>query len=149
MFDSFEGMPKQSSLDGVQKTVRHKSKKASDLSEGYCLGTFEEVEELLFNKLSLDRAKVSMVKGWFQDSLPKSREKIGEIAVLRLDGDWYESTKCCLENLYGNVVPNGYVIIDDYQLVGCKQAVDEFLMNRQVQMTIEVDGTNRRGYWSK
>jgi choline dehydrogenase-like flavoprotein len=54
-----------------------------------------------------------------------------KIAVLRLDTDWYESTRFELDNFYDKVVPGGYVIIDDYgHWKGCKQAVDEFLATR-------------------
>lgn len=148
LLDSFEGLPEQTDEDGVQKPIRHKGREANDLAEGYCLGTLEAVEHLLFHKLGLNYQDITMIKGWFQDTLPFSRDLIGGIAVLRLDGDWYESTKCCFENLYGNVVSGGYVIIDDYQLAGCKLAVDEFIASRglDVQMTFDVNG---RGYWIK
>lgn len=146
LFDSFEGLPRQSDKDGVQKQVRHKGREANDLAEGYCLGTFDKVSSLLYKKLGLDPLKVIMVKGWFQDSLPMVR--VGKIAVLRLDGDWYESTKCCLENLYDNVVTGGYLIIDDYQLQGCRFAVDEFQSSRgfKAYMTFDANG---RAYWRK
>jgi O-methyltransferase/8-demethyl-8-(2,3-dimethoxy-alpha-L-rhamnosyl)tetracenomycin-C 4'-O-methyltransferase len=48
------------------------------------------------------------------------------IAVLRLDGDLYESTKVCLEHLYPLVSVGGWVIIDDWNLPGCRKAVDEY-----------------------
>jgi O-methyltransferase len=70
-------------------------------------------------------------KGWFQDTIPLAAGNIGKIAILRLDGDWYESTKVCLENLYDKVIPGGFVIFDDYGLYsGCKKAVDEFFESR-------------------
>ena len=87
--------------------------------------------------MDLDRNNIYMVKGWFHDTLPEYREKVGAIAVLRLDGDWYESTKCCLENLYDNAITGGYIIIDDYFTVpGCKKATDEFLKNRNINVNI-------------
>jgi hypothetical protein len=89
-----------------------------------------------------------MIKGWFNESLPLFKESIGDIAVLRLDGDWYESTKCCLDNLYDNVVNGGWVIIDDYQLAGCKQAVDEYITNHSLNINMTHDA-NGRAYWSK
>jgi O-methyltransferase len=65
--------------------------------------------------------------GWFQDTVPAAAEKIGPIALLRLDGDRYDSTKVCLESLYSNVRRGGIVVIDDYgQFEGCRRAVDEF-----------------------
>lgn len=144
MFDSFEGLPPQTEEDGIQKPIRHKNRRASDLTEGYCLGTLEEVDGWFFSHLRLSRDNVFMVKGWFHDTLPVYRGKIGDIAVLRLDGDWYESTKCCLENLYGNVVSDGYIIIDDYQLQGCKKAVDEFLASIEPMPEVVFDSKGRR-----
>jgi hypothetical protein len=148
LFDSFEGLPSQTDKDGVQKPVRHKDRKSNDLAPGYCLGTYEEVEGWLFNELYLSRINVKMVKGWFNESLSLFRESIGDIAVLRLDGDWYESTKCCLDNLYDNVVKGGWVIIDDYQLPGCKQAVDEYITNHSLEVSMTYDA-NGRAYWAK
>ena len=146
LFDSFEGLPAQTSEDEYQEPVIHKPRDRSDklVAQGYCLGTFEEVEELLFDKLGLSRDNIFMVKGWFQDTLPKHRDDIGEIAVLRIDADWYESTKCCLENLYDNVIAGGYIIIDDYGcFTGCQKATDEFLKKRNLNVKLTFD--NRGG----
>jgi hypothetical protein len=70
-------------------------------------------------------------KGWFKDTIHFAATNIEKIAILRLDGDWYESTKVCLENLYDKVVPGGFVIFDDYGLYsGCKKAIDEYFESR-------------------
>jgi len=148
LFDSFEGLPEQTEEDGIQKPVRHWDRKANDLAEGYCLGTWYDVSTTMFTVFHLSREVVELVKGWFQDTLPVYKNKIGDMAVLRLDGDWYESTKCCLENLYDNVVQGGFVIIDDYQLPGCKKAVDEYLHKRQEAPRMDFDA-NGRAYWRK
>ena len=144
LFDSFEGLPEPTAEDGVLRKPQGKDKSSWDLAKGYCLGTLEEVEDLLFNKFQFSRDKVHLVKGWFQDTLPRYREQVGDIAVLRVDGDWYESTKCCLENLYDNVVDGGYVILDDYALVGCRKAVDEFFAGKDYPEVV-LDG--RGGGW--
>jgi len=53
---------------------------------------------------------------------------VGAIALLRLDGDWYESTKICLESLSPQVSSGGIVVIDDYgKRPGCRRAVGEFM----------------------
>ncbi len=148
LFDSFEGLPEQSEEDGIQKPVRHKDKVRNDLAEGYCLGNYDEVFYLLYHKLGLSLGNVFMRKGWFQDTLPSARLEIGDIAVLRLDSDWYESTRCCLENLYDNVVAGGWMIIDDYQLPGCKKAVDDYLGDRNLHPIMSIDA-NGRAYWRK
>lgn len=56
--------------------------------------------------------RVRFVEGWFNETLPQA--PIGRIAVLRLDGDYYESTMTPLRALYDRVSPGGFVIVDDY-----------------------------------
>lgn len=140
LFDSFEGLPKPTVEDGfLVKTNPGGNRSNSVLHEGYCLGTFEQVANLLFSEFKLDKENVIMVKGWFQDTLPGSKAKIGKISFLRMDGDWYSSTKCCLENLYDNVVTDGYIFIDDYHLAGCRKAVDEFLHKNRINVRLTFD----------
>ncbi|MGQ9523366.1 MAG: TylF/MycF/NovP-related O-methyltransferase [Armatimonadota bacterium] len=140
LFDSFEGLPDptiEDFLPGTNATGAH----IRPLPRGSCLGTIEQVQDLFFRKFRIDPRDVTMVKGWFQDTLPSNRNRIGDIAVLRIDADWYESTKCCLENLYDSVVPGGYVIIDDYcSCYGAKKATDEFLNSRKQNVDIQLDG---------
>ena len=70
-------------------------------------------------------AQVHYVQGKVEDTIPAGAP--GKIAMLRLDTDWYESTKHELEHLYQRLVPHGVLIIDDYgHWVGARQAVDEF-----------------------
>jgi len=64
------------------------------------------------------------LEGWFKDTLPNA--PIDKIAVLRLDGDMYESTIQALESLYHKVSAGGAVIIDDYFLKACAEAVTDF-----------------------
>lgn len=146
LFDSFEGLPEPSEMDGIQ-AKRFASNRSSGKLESInkCVASLQDVERLLFSELSLRSENVIIQKGWFQDVLPQIRNKIGPIALLRLDGDWYESTKCCLENLYENVVPGGFLIIDDYgHWQGCKTAVDEFLYEKKIAVRIEeIDYTGR------
>ena len=71
--------------------------------------------------------KINLIKGWFQDTLNVNKKFIKNIALLRLDGDFYESTMITLEELYPLVSKGGVVIIDDYGgFQGCKKAVDEY-----------------------
>ena len=67
---------------------------------------------------------VRFVVGWFRDTLPTA--PIEQIAVLRLDGDLYESTMEALVPLYPKVVDGGFVIIDDYNLPACRKAVEDY-----------------------
>jgi O-methyltransferase len=141
LFDSFEGLPDPTAMDFVEPNSKATGENIRPLERGSCLGTFERVQEVLFQRFGLSRTQVQLVKGWFQDSLPAYRDRIGPIAMLRIDGDWYESTKCCLENLFDQLVPEGYCIADDYgTFYGCRRAVDEFLQSRNLKVEATSDG---------
>lgn len=136
--DSYEGLPDPTAEDFEDgRTGSH----ASVLERGSCLGTEGEVAELLFERFGIERSRVRMVKGWFQDTLPGLSREIGAVALLRIDADWYESVKCCLDSLYDRVVGGGVVIIDDYgSCHGARRAVDEFLAARGIRVMLEHDG---------
>ena len=143
LFDSYEGLTEPTKEDYI-------GNKTGDfirpLPKGACLGTIDQVSELMFEKLKFSKEEVFLVKGWFQETLPVMKSKIGKIAVLRLDGDWYESTKVPLENLFDQVVVGGFVIIDDYATCyGSKKALDEFLDTRDLKIFLHEDG--RGGVW--
>lgn len=91
-------------------------------------GTLSEVKELIQHKIHYPAENTFYIKGWFQETMPEWKNKINDIALLRLDGDWYESTKVCLEVLYPKLSKGGVCIIDDYGYnSGCRKAVHEYL----------------------
>ncbi|WP_437205812.1 TylF/MycF/NovP-related O-methyltransferase [Planctomicrobium sp. SH664] len=137
-FDSYEGLPEPTELDFEGgKTGRH----IRPLPKGSCLGTIEQVSQLLFEEMKLSREKIHLIKGWFQDTLPIQKANVGPIALLRVDGDWYDSTWCVLENLYDQVSESGYVLIDDYcSCYGAQKATDEFMKQRGINATLVPDG---------
>ncbi|MFA7241642.1 MAG: TylF/MycF/NovP-related O-methyltransferase [Sulfuricellaceae bacterium] len=127
--DSFAGLPKAScAQDRAQM----------DLSADafpYLAVSREEVEDL-FARYDLLDDKVKFLKGWFKDTLPTA--PIKKLALLRLDGDLYESTLDGLNNLYHKVSPGGFVIVDDYHAVpSCKVAVDEFRARHAILEPLE------------
>lgn len=137
LFDSFQGLPQPSSNDTDVLSAFHKSHPELDLDGGdddelvaikACVGASQrEVEHFLVEQLNVDRDALVFHVGWFQQTVPEAKKVIRKLAILRLDGDLYTSTKVCLENLYELVVPGGFVIIDDYETFeGCRKAVDEF-----------------------
>lgn len=114
--DTFEGIPAPTEDDPPEAMPY----------TGQFRCSINEVKDV-FCQLGLK--KFRLIKGLFQDTL--STLKIGRIAVLHLDGDWYESTKCGLENLYDRVSPGGFIQIDDYgHWAGCRKAVNEFFQSR-------------------
>lgn len=138
LFDSFEGLPEPTEADGIEARSYAGDRASGDLSSiGRCVGPLEDVKRLFLSVLKLRGTNVHIEQGWFQNTLSAARSSIGLIAVLRLDADWYESTKCALENLYDLVVPGGYVILDDYgHWEGCRKAVDEFLEVRGLEVAM-------------
>jgi O-methyltransferase len=112
-------------------------------------GSLEENVELLERTIGYDSERIHYHEGWFQDTLPRDAESVGPIAILRLDGDWYASTKTCLEHLYDQVVSSGFVISDDYGTYdGCRKAVNEFIAQRGLHVqTHKVD--SECIYWIK
>jgi hypothetical protein len=116
--DSFEGIPEVGDdghpLDQVLQLHR-----ANDT-----LGVSEQTVRENFARYGLLDDQVHFLHGWFCDTLPTA--PIEKLAVLRLDGDLHVSTMDALNSLYSKLSVGGYVIIDDYIMPGCQQAVDEF-----------------------
>jgi len=104
------------------------------------------VEEL-FRRYDLLDDQVQFLEGWFKDTLPTA--PIERLALLRLDGDLYESTRDALTHLYHKVVPGGFVVVDDYfDFEPCRRAVDEFRVNVRDQAALQrIDWT--AVYWRK
>lgn len=137
-FDSYEGLPEPTAEDYHDGRA---GEFIRPLPKGSCLGTIEQVSELLFDNLGFNRERTHLVKGWFQDTVPAHRDDLDRIAVLRLDGDWYESTKIPLDNLYEKVSLGGVVIIDDYATCfGSRKAVDEFREEQGIRTPMAEDG---------
>lgn len=142
--DSFEGLPKPSGeYDADNGDVLWQSE--------YLAVSVEEVKEN-FRKYKLLDDRVHFLKGFFKDTMPTA--PIEKIAVLRLDGDMYESTIQVLDALYGKVSPGGFVIIDDYGMIpACDRAVEEFRRALKVSEPLEiighVNGKPLGSYWRK
>ena len=129
LLDSWEGLPEPGEDD------IHCS--GSPGEKGMALGFREKTEEVIFGKLGLDRSRVHLLEGWFNETLPANKTDMGDISLLHLDGDWYESVKLCLNELYDSVVDGGYIFIDDYgEWKGCKKAVDEFFEERNITVKL-------------
>lgn len=127
LFDSFEGLPPAKDLDGEEA----KAWQQDTQSESYfdnCSAPVEYAERAM--KLS-GAHRFTISKGWFENTLPTFVPP-QPIAILRLDGDWYESTMTALETLYKHLAPGGIVIVDDYYAWdGCSRAVHDFLSKNQ------------------
>jgi len=99
-----------------------------------------------FAKYGLLDDQVKFLKGWFKDTLPSA--PIKALALIRLDGDMYESTMDGLENLYPKLSQGGYIIIDDYVLPPCRKAVHDYRnRNGLTDDIVDIDGTG--AFWKK
>jgi O-methyltransferase len=100
-----------------------------------------------FERYGLLDDQVRFLPGWFKDTLRDA--PIDKIAVLRLDGDLYESTIQALDGLYERLSPGGFCIIDDYHAIdGCRQAVADYRAKHFVaEPIVEIDGTGV--FWRK
>lgn len=129
LFDSFEGLPAPKELDGAQAKAWSEGNEAESYYDN-CRADEETAAEAM--RLAGVQKPV-LIKGWFDQTLPHFVPP-EPIAILRLDGDWYDSTMCCLTNLYDKVAPGGLVIIDDYHIwEGCTRAVHDFLSLRKLK----------------
>lgn len=122
------GMTNENEMKGQLKPI----KGAYDFLGGH--GTVDACKNLLENVIGYPSEYIHYHKGWFQETVPKDSPGVDKIAILRLDGDWYDSIKICLDYLFDKVVAGGLVIIDDYGYYeGCTKAVDEFLEKRNIK----------------
>ena len=132
LFDTFEGLPQPSAADP--------DRELAELYIGGFRGGYDDVQALFERLGILDRTR--MVKGLFQDTL--HTVEIESVAVLHLDGDWYDSLLVCLDNFWERVSPGGVIQFDDYgHWSGARQAIDEFL-ERSISPPLQrIDYTGR------
>jgi O-methyltransferase len=139
--DSFQGLPQPDPINYP--------KDAGDIHATFnsYLGVDLDTVRNNFRRYSLLDSQVRFLPGWFKDTLLTA--PIRQIALLRLDGDMYESTMETLKALYDRVSPGGFVIVDDYGCVpGCRAAVDDFRCQRGLTESIRtIDWTGV--YWQK
>jgi O-methyltransferase len=88
-----------------------------------------------FARYGLLDDQVQFLVGWFRETLPSA--PIARLAILRLDGDMYESTMDAFTNLYGKLSVGGYVIVDDFAMPTCRAAVEDFRARHGIRDTIE------------
>ncbi len=139
--DSFQGLP----VPDEDSYVQDRGDRHSELKS--YLGVPLDVVKQNFRRYELLDHQVRFIPGWFKDTLHLA--PIGSIAVLRLDGDMYESTHVALSSLYPKLSAGGFVIIDDYgALPNCKAAVDDFRKAHYIdEIMHEIDWTGV--YWRR
>jgi hypothetical protein len=145
--DSFQGLP-QPDPEKFPKEARVHASKAMTTDFKHLAVSRADVEAN-FARFGLFDEQVRFLEGWFKDTLPTA--PIVRLSVMRLDGDYYESTMDALTGLYDRLSPGGYVIIDDYgedAWADCSKAVDEFRRQRGITAElVPVDSKCR--YWQR
>ncbi|OGR37765.1 MAG: hypothetical protein A2051_13190 [Desulfovibrionales bacterium GWA2_65_9] len=132
LFDSFQGLPEL--VEGKDDvSLMRRLLEMPDLPgtgrlvpAGVMAADQRYARQAVLEVAKYDAGHTHFHAGWFQETVPPIAGSLGAIALLRLDGDLYESTAVCLEHLYPHVVPGGFVYIDDWCLAGCRQACLDF-----------------------
>lgn len=134
-FDSFEGIPLASNKDnqapGIAYFTNDEQMSLPDpgkqilQSSGATVVNLQDFCSHILNS-GVNGYNIIAVQGWFEETVQKASDKIGPIAILRLDGDLYNSTYVCLKYLFPEVIEGGIIIVDDFALPGCRQAVIDY-----------------------
>jgi O-methyltransferase len=143
LFDTFEGMPPAGERD-----VRHDGRPAAELletlprdSRTWAIASLDDVREG-FAQVPYPPERVHFVKGMVEETVPERAPE--RIALLRLDTDWYASTRHELEHLYPRLARGGVLILDDYGWwKGAREAVDEWLAETGERLLLVRAGTGR------
>ena len=134
LFDTYAGMPKPEDIDvnfrgkpAIEKFSKHR---IDDESSTWVNVPLEDVQEAM-NSTRYPEENINYVKGMVEATIPGQAPE--SLALLRLDTDWYRSTKHEMDHLYPRVASKGIVIIDDYAYFkGSKKAVDEYLEENKI-----------------
>lgn len=154
LFDSFQGIPmagpKDADQPGIGPITHDVNAPLVDRLVSSGVSSYGmDVVRSNFTRWDI-RLPYFMVPGWFQHTVPIT--ELQNIAILRLDGDLYESTKVCLDHLYDRVADGGLIVIDDIDLPGCAAAVHDFAFSLPVWPEItmtDVGGGYHIATWIK
>jgi hypothetical protein len=149
MLDSFEGLPPVDQRDGPLAAAYQRQEYAEYLDN--CRAGIEEAQAAL-DTLGLQSDDYALVKGWFDETVPPLAASLRDqgVAMLRLDGDWYDSTMTCLSHLEPLVSAEGMVLIDDYfEWDGCARAIHDYLSRNDLAYRIQSAPNLRGAYFTK
>jgi len=144
-FDTFSGMSKPTKNDFMSDRMpAEKVMSQYPMRNGvrdFCYGSLEEVDAAIRLRTDYPRDNFHLVQGLVEETIPSFAPP--QIALLRLDTDWYESTKHELEHLYPLLSPGGVLMIDDYGIwQGARKATDEYFEDRK-QPLLTIDSPDR------
>ncbi len=145
LYDTYEGMTQPSDKDVKHNGERPEKKwqtSQHDAHNDWCYSSLNEVKSNLA-RTKYPREQLIFVKGKVEETLPETAPE--QIAILRLDTDWYESTKHELIHLYPKLSSDGVLLLDDYgHWQGAKQATDEYIEEHKLSLILHrIDYTGR------
>ena len=144
LYDTFEGMsePTEHDQDAEGNSADEQLRNTPKGTGVWCEASIEDVTANILST-GYPEEKIHLVKGKVEDTIPNTLP--GNLALLRLDTDWYESTKHELDHLYPLLAPSGVLIIDDYGYwKGARKAVDEYFANsKESHFLHRIDNTGR------
>lgn len=141
LFDTFEGMAKPSAVDGAKVCQRWQAAQNGNHSD-WCFASLADVQHNLRSTGYPDQ-RLHFIQGKVEDTIPAAAPN--QIALLRLDTDWYESTRHELEHLFPRLSRGGVLIIDDYGYwEGCRKAVDEYIEKNNLILFLNRIDNNAR-----
>lgn len=146
LYDTFTGMTRPGDVDvsihGERALEQFSQTRTSDDSSNWCCSSLEEVRK---NVLGVGYAAnhIHFIPGKVETTIPGTLP--GAIALLRLDTDWYDSTRHELQHLFPLLQPGGVLIIDDYGYwQGARKAVDEYILEKRLCLFLHrIDDTGR------
>lgn len=122
LFDSFEGLPRAKEIDG-HAAIEWQNNSKGDFFYDNCKAEMDFAQKAM----SATGCQFELIKGWFNETLSHFKHS-DNIALLRLDGDWYESIYDSMKYLYPLVKKDGLIIVDDYySWDGCSKAIHDYL----------------------
>ncbi|MGQ0577424.1 MAG: TylF/MycF/NovP-related O-methyltransferase [Betaproteobacteria bacterium] len=147
LFDTFEGMTAPTGQDVAltgesAADLMAASTDREDADSVWCRAPLDVVRQAMAS-VGYDGSKIHYIKGRVEDTIPDSAP--GRIALLRLDTDWYESTRHEMIHLFPRLSVGGVLILDDYgHWLGARRAVDEYLQEHNVPLFLQkIDYTGR------
>lgn len=148
LFDTYTGMPRPGEVD-VSPTEGgaldlFSAKQTGNNTSNWCYAPLAEVQKAMYGT-GYATSKIHFVQGLVEDTIP--REAPARLAILRLDTDWYSSTRHELVHLFPRLSKGGVLIVDDYgHWMGARMATDEYFTEHRLHLLLtRVDSTGRIG----
>lgn len=141
LYDTYEGMSAPTDFDKSFDGVSAEAQMREEAGK-WCYASIEDVRQNILST-GYPKEKIHLVKGKVEDTIPQTLPK--KLSLLRLDTDWYESTKHELDHLFPLIASEGVLVIDDYgHWQGARRAVDEFFAERKQKIYLHrIDYTGR------